>query len=48
MTMRDEMKGDECTLKLLCTRVSSKSKTKHLRPACAGVMGGKSGLGIPS
>lgn len=46
--MLDEMKWGERTLKLLCTRVSSKSKTKHLRPACAGVMGGKSGLGTPS
>lgn len=36
------------TLKLLCSRVSSRSSTRHLRPACCGARGGKSGRGTPS
>lgn len=38
----------ERTLKLLCTNVSSRSSTRHLRPACCGASGGSSGRGTPS
>lgn len=36
------------TLKLLCTSVSSRSRTRHFRPACCGAIGGSRGRGTPS
>lgn len=40
--------GSILALKLLWTRVSSKSRTRHFLPTCSGEMGGKSGFGTPS
>lgn len=36
------------TLKLLCRRVSSKSKIKHFLPSCSGDNSGNNGAGLPS
>lgn len=40
--------GSILALKLLWTRVSSRSRTRHFLPTCSGEMGGKSGFGTPS